>query len=491
MLKSTRTNVLIIHADQHRTDCIGAYGNRDVCTPNIDRIAKDGVLYKNCFSTYPVCTPSRYSLLTGLYVHQHMGWSNCSTLPEAIEKLPEILKRAGYRTKAIGKMHFTPTYLDVGFEEMELAEQHGPGRYDDDYHRYLMNNDKVDETDLQDQVKEYRERAPREYFESFGAVKSNLEDNYYSTTWIGNKAQEEIENWGDGGNLLMVGFIKPHHPFDPPPPWCSMYNPKELDLLPGWTEEAFLYDIEKRRKAFFDSEKLTEDSYRKILAYYYGSISQIDYQVGNMIEILKEKGLYDKTLIIYTSDHGDYMGYHHMVGKQKYMYDPVIRVPLIIKYPDQEDCGKISEELFSIIDIAPTILSQTGCTPGIHMKGLDIGTGKGREVVFAENDQGREYMVRSSTRKLLLCKERNKSLFFDMEKDPLEMNNLFNCPHYREEIEEYISILNNWILFQSLTPLYLDESARIIDKENVLPQDGGHRQRVMEYFKNKMQKEDL
>ncbi len=138
IMNEKRTNILLIHADQHRSDCIGAYGNTDIKTPNIDTIANDGVLYKNSFCTFPVCTPSRYSLLSGLYVHQHMGWSNHCTLPPAIETFPRILKNNGYNTKAVGKMHFTPTYSDVGFEEMELAEQNGPGRYDDDYHRYLM-----------------------------------------------------------------------------------------------------------------------------------------------------------------------------------------------------------------------------------------------------------------------------------------------------------------------------------------------------------------
>src|SRR6056297_1648947 len=132
-----KPNFLIILSDEHRKDCIGAYGNKDIKTPHLDSIAADGVVYENCFCTLPVCTPSRYSFLTGLYVHQHMGWSNHSSLPPKIPKFPAELKKAGYKTKAVGKMHFTPTYQDVGFEEMELAEQVGPGRLDDDYHRYL------------------------------------------------------------------------------------------------------------------------------------------------------------------------------------------------------------------------------------------------------------------------------------------------------------------------------------------------------------------
>ena len=146
-----KPNILVIQADQHRYDCLGCTGNPDVRTPNIDAIAYDGTVYENAFCPYPVCTPSRFSFLTGLYVHQHMGWSNHCTVPAGLPTFPKILREAGYRTKAVGKMHFTPTYLDVGFDEMLLAEQHGTGRYDDDYHRYLQDHDLVDEIDLIDQ----------------------------------------------------------------------------------------------------------------------------------------------------------------------------------------------------------------------------------------------------------------------------------------------------------------------------------------------------
>jgi len=136
--RAKRPNILIIHVDEHRIECLGAYGNADIKTPNIDLLAADGVRYDNSFCPFPVCTPSRYSLLCGRYVHEHSGWTNRDTLAPGIATYPKILKAAGYRTNAVGKMHFTPTYLDVGFDEMVLAEQDGPGRWDDDYRRYLM-----------------------------------------------------------------------------------------------------------------------------------------------------------------------------------------------------------------------------------------------------------------------------------------------------------------------------------------------------------------
>ncbi|MBF0244547.1 MAG: sulfatase-like hydrolase/transferase, partial [Planctomycetes bacterium] len=123
-----KPNVVLIHADQHRSDCLGAYGNEEISTPNIDRLAADGLVFDNSFCPFPVCTPSRYSLLSGLYVHQHLGVSNLSTLPPGIVTFPQVFKEKGYRTTAVGKMHFTPTYLDVGFDNMLLAKQCGKGR---------------------------------------------------------------------------------------------------------------------------------------------------------------------------------------------------------------------------------------------------------------------------------------------------------------------------------------------------------------------------
>ena len=113
----SRPNILLILSDQHRFDCLGCCGNPQVQTPHLDRLAADGVLFDQAFCTYPVCAPARFSLLSSLYPHQNACRHNCSTLPPSMPSFPRILKHHGYRTKAVGKMHFTPTYLDVGFED--------------------------------------------------------------------------------------------------------------------------------------------------------------------------------------------------------------------------------------------------------------------------------------------------------------------------------------------------------------------------------------
>jgi len=484
-MSKNKPNILIIHADQHRSDCLGCYGNNQIKTPNIDKLAEDGVMYNNCFCTLPICTPSRYSFITGLYPHQHLGWTNHSTIPKAIKTFPNILKENGYNTKAIGKMHFTPTYLDVGFKDMQLAEQDGPGRYDDDYHKYLKENELIDYTDLMDQVQEYRQQATDEYWNSFGAVKSNLEDKDHSTSWIGGEALDTLGNWSDSGNLLMVGFIKPHHPFDPPEPWCDMYSPEELSVLPGWTDRCIEQDINKN-EGYFPHIDLDQKKIKNIMSYYYGSISQIDHFVGEMIRLLKEQGIYENTMIIYTSDHGDYMGYHHMLLKGNYMYDPLMKIPLVIKYPENINKGTVVDSLINNLDCAPTILKQAGCDIDNNMKGFDLSiTTMKKDYVFSENINKEDYMVRSTSRKLLLCKDDRKSQFFDLEEDPYEMNNLYYNMEYKEEIKSYKDKLFNWILFEAQTPSYLDEDAEVIKGDNIPTYSNNSRKESELYFKNK------
>lgn len=181
MSETRRPNILLIHSDQHRHDCIGASGHQDVRTPHIDSLAADGILFENSFCPYPICTPSRYSLLTGLYVHQHLGWSNHSTLPPGIETFPHILQNAGYRTKAIGKMHFTPKYLDVGFEELELAEKLPAWTSDlpdNSYYGYLARQG-------------IHSPKSKSKLGGFGAEESGVSDEHHVTTWIGNRAVDD------------------------------------------------------------------------------------------------------------------------------------------------------------------------------------------------------------------------------------------------------------------------------------------------------------
>jgi len=486
---STIPNILLIHVDELRFDCLGVTGNRDIKTPNIDAIANDGITYQNSFTAYPVSTPSRYSLLSGLYVNEHQGWTNHCTLNPDIETFPKLLKQYGYNTKAVGKSHFAPTYLDVGFNDLVLAEQDGPGRLDDDYHRDLMKNGLIDRTDIEDQVSSFRVKAGKEYFESFGAIPSDLPDTFYSTKWIADRALETLRNWDKSGNMLMVGFIKPHHPFDPPISWKDMYDPQKLSLLPGWTPDIQSPDL-IMTKGYFPNRDLTEPILRKVMAYYYASISQIDFEVGEMIKLLKEKGIYENTLIIFTSDHGEYMGYHHQLLKGGEMFEAIMRIPLIIKYPGNSKKGTLNTGLVSNVDVAPTILLQAGIKPPKRMSGYDLFQDNiGRKIVFSHNNTGKSIIARTLSQKLIY-KPDGRSLFYDLKKDPSEFTDLFNNPDYQKEIGELKESIIKWQGGERPeVSVYLDENAPVIKRPNVPSMTDNHREIIEKYFVEMMKKD--
>lgn len=484
-------NILFIMGDQHRFDCIGAYGNKDIKTPNLDSLAKDGVRHTEHYTSYPVCTPARYSLLTGLYAHQHLGWSNHCTLADGIKTYAKTLRTNGYTTAAIGKMHATPTYLDMGFDTMILAEQDGNGRYDDDYHQYLMEKGLIDKDDIIDQRQEFRKNASQKYWDTCGAMPSNLDDKYHSTTWITDRALDELENWTKTKNMMVVSYIKPHHPFDPPKPYDTMYNPDKISVLAGYTDTISEDDYAHGR-GYFDHKKLTKEKLRTVMAHYYGSITHMDFHIGRLIEKLQERGLYDDTMILYTSDHGEYMGFHHMLLKANYMYDPLAKVPLIIKYPQNAYRGQVNNLISNNTDIAPTIIHQARLEIPLQMQGLNLfNQGVGREMTVCEglrldgNHRSCEYMVRSKDYKLIIRKDFMDCTFFDLKKDPLEFEDVSNQKEYAVEIMRHKAYLAQMMVFDDLSPIYLNDTEKTFKPEKQTNYE--QRKKTEDYYKLKIE----
>ncbi|MBB5791128.1 sulfatase-like hydrolase/transferase [Jiangella mangrovi] len=454
------TNVLIIQADQFRADCLGAAGNPDVRTPHLDRLAGDGVRYRNAYCSFPVCTPSRYSLLTGLHVRQHAGWSNRCTLAPGIDTFPRALRRAGYDTAAVGKMHFTPTYLDVGYDRLELAEQDGPGRYDDDYHRELAAAGLAPVTDLTDQEHEFRATAPPSYWDTYGTGRSNLPEEWHSTSWIGERARQVLTGWTEtGDHLLHVSFVKPHHPFDPPAGWDDLYDPAALTPLPGWTDTIPAAD-QRHRREYFDYEPLDLPRLRQVMAHYYATITHLDHEVGRMLDLLRRRGLYDDTLIVFTADHGEYLGFHHLLLKDGPMYDPVVKVPLLAKFPGQRRRGEVSDALASLVDVAPTVLAACGVAPTTPLPGQDLGDpAAGHDHVLAEDRRhGVAGMVRTGSHKLLWSDAAGEALF-DLAADPYELTNLVGDPAHGDQLRRMREAAARWALYDATPPTYVDPAA--------------------------------
>ncbi|HQE62613.1 MAG TPA: sulfatase-like hydrolase/transferase, partial [Candidatus Latescibacteria bacterium] len=221
-----RPNILMITPDEWRGDALGCAGNSIVRTPCIDALAKSGVLFRNAYTTAPMCVPARMSILTGQSPRVHGAMTN-GLSPTDNVSIAAVLRENGYRTSAFGKMHFLPAYCDFGFEVLQLSEQDGEGWRIDDYHRWLWEtHGLVDWIDLWDQVEDYRNEAPSWFRGTYGALKSPIPEEAYHTTWITDRFLEYLDGL-DGAQPFFswIGYIKPHHPFDPPGRYAELYDP--------------------------------------------------------------------------------------------------------------------------------------------------------------------------------------------------------------------------------------------------------------------------
>jgi arylsulfatase A-like enzyme len=219
---------------------------------------------------------------------------------------------------------------------------------------------------------------------------------------------------------------------------------------------------------------------------YYATITQIDHHVGRMLDLLRRKGLYEDTLVVYTSDHGDYLGYHHLLLKGNRLYDPLAKVPLVVKYPGNARAGETDDSLVSNVDLAPTFLKAAELPAPRSLPGRDLIGGSAPEFVFAEDPGARSYMVRSRRYKLLLDRDEAKSLFFDLATDPHELRNRYGDEACAEEIARHREGLFQWLLQGARTPVNLDEHAPIISAPNAVGYDPKRRQTEIDYFRDRM-----
>ena len=428
-------NILILYSDQHRADAVG-FANPRVKTPNLDRLASAGTVFDRSFCQYPVCTPSRMSLLTGQYVHTHGCSANNTGAHPNAPLFPRLLRERGYQTAAMGKMHFHPTYAAYGFDHLELAEQNGPGRFQDDYHRWLTDRGCVDLVDLIDQEREFRQHAGPEYWETFGAQASDLPEELHSTTWIGDRAVAWLER-AEPPFCAWVGFVKPHHPFDPPASWLATVDENALEPLPGWTET--IPEADADAPAYFGNAALALPPLRRVMAHYFATISHLDAQIGRVLEVLQRRGLGD-TIVIYTSDHGELLGFHHMLLKGSTLYDPLVRVPLIVSGPPERGWrrGVRTDALVESLDVTSTILDAAGINPPGTMQGRSLApvlrgeTESHRDEVFCQTRGMGLMMLRTPRWKLIQGARGQDRMLFDLRHDPTELHNVYEDPSHAE-----------------------------------------------------------
>lgn len=339
-----KTNVLIILSDQQRYDTV-RYGGFDyMLTPGLDSLAQDGEYYAHAYSGNPVCMPARHDLITGFPARVHGYYGNAegrSIKSYATPTIGRIFSRAGYRTAAIGKMHFSPEREHHGFGEMRLMEELPKRRQNDEYLMYLSRNG-FGGIQNPHGVRPHIYHIPQE---------AQQPNEFHGSKWVADETIRWLEENEGNPFMVMCGFIQPHPPWNIPKEWDDLY-----------TDTAFPEPIEKSRLPFEDESKGewfgdndTKEQREKIRKAYYTAISMVDRNVERIIGYLKEAGKYENTLIIYTSDHGEMLqdkGYY----SKELPYDSAVRVPLIVKYPKDYQKKGFRDDFVDLLDILPTCL---------------------------------------------------------------------------------------------------------------------------------------
>jgi arylsulfatase A-like enzyme len=464
-----KPNIVIIYADQQRHDTIGALGNTRIRTPNLDRLVREGTSFTQTTTPCPVCMPARWSLHTGQWTTTHRCYSNHHRGPMPDTSMPGVLRAAGYRTGLVGKNHsfLTPEDLD------HFAEHPQP-------------SNRVAAQQRQNWLREGgAKQCPRLCRE---AVPGGVEgDPDHAKT---DEAMRFIGEEGGGPFFLWLSYLHPHTPYYVPEPYFSMYSeppfgdPLVEASLSGKPFRQQFHKANNDAILRFDADTVME--MRRVYA---GQVSLLDSEVGRFLDFLEAGGLSDDTMVIYMSDHGDYMGDHGLITKSPSLYDCLVRTPFIVRWPGHAQENRRSRELVSHVDVMPTVLRAAGCPIPKTVQGTDLlpflaGTASGlRETVFSEyGTPGRPYtpdrlreeglmpgdfanpgnpaipwegnpvslagrirMARTRDWKLVQ-EEGGTSELYDLQGDPHELTNLYDRPEHRAVQTALLNRLEGWKL---------------------------------------------
>lgn len=481
-------------ADQLRFDYLSCYGHPHLETPNIDRLASRGVRFERAYAPSPVCGPSRASFYTGRTTFSHGSTWNHVPLPIGELTIGDYLRETGYTTAVVGKTHMVPDregMARLGLTEdteigMRVANtSFEPFERDDGLHPtpiflkmggQLSYNDWLRERgyDGENPWNDYANSAEGPdggilsgwYLEN-SHLPARVKEEHSETAYMTMRAKEFITEMGDDPWLLHLSYIKPHWPYMAPAPYHDMYSPETF--LDPQQSEAEREDPNPVFGAFMDmdvSRSFSTPSVRaKVIGAYMGLVKQIDDHLGQLFDWMDETGRADDTMIVFTSDHGDYLG-DHFLGEKELFHEVSVKIPLIIVDPRPEadaTRGTVSDALVEGIDLVPTFLEATGSPPNEHrIEGSSLQTflhgdvpDSWRNAAFSEIDYGiyparntvdvgpseaRAYMLRTDRWKYVYFKGFAPQLF-DLDADPNEYVDLGRDPAYAPVCQELLGLL--------------------------------------------------
>jgi arylsulfatase A-like enzyme len=480
---TSRPNIVLITSDQQHYSTLGAV-NPLIRTPNLDRLCREGTRFDRAYCPNPTCTPTRASIITGMMPSQHGAWTLGTKLFEDVPTLGDMLGRAGYFTSLVGKAHFQPLASRPGMESIECQpllrdldfwrKFHGPWYGFQHVETARMH---ADESHAGQHyaiwMEEHGLKNWRDYFQPWPPTKApgdhywiaenrtwDIPAALHYTTWTGERSCAQIERAAAEGRPLMLwaSFHDPHPPYRVPKPWADMYNPDDMQpgqLIPGEHDrnpEHFRKTQENDpqwwRARITDHtihgmgcHNRSRREIQKDMAAYCGMQSFLDSEVGRILATLDRLGMAENTIVVYSTDHGHFLGQHGLTAKALHHYEDLLRVPFIVRWPGHTPAGSVSSSLQNLLDLAPTFLAAAGLdVPGAMTGVSQLQTWQGEPAVrswsITENHHGtRHFHMRTFVTdryKITIHRDGDDGELFDLAADPAEVRNLWHDPAARE-----------------------------------------------------------
>ena len=471
----SRPNILFIMTDQQRWDCVAANGNKIIKTPNLDRLAARGANFTHAFVSSPVCVPSRISFFTGRYAHSHRNRVNYTPLDRNEILMQARFKEAGYRTAAVGKLHYYPPNREeamrTGFDSAELHDGSAITDLWSDYVKWQRANDP--------QPHVYYRATAKNIEPGKNPFRSVLDVKYTDTAWTGERSRAVLNDLTKNEQpfFFYVSFWKPHSPYEVAAPYDSMYDDVEIpipDTVSLETVKNLPLPVQKLAMRNggpkLDRERL-EWAYRS----YYGTITHVDHEIGLLLDALEASGKAENTLIVFSSDHGDQL-FEHAITDKNCFFDPSVRVAFMVSLPGRIKSAQY-DQLIETVDLLPTLLEFTGLPEPREVQGrsfapLIADMGRSYEPhteVFSENiipevitggkldmpfEKGQGVggirhpdakMVRTERWKYCYYPDGYAELY-DLHADPLETKNLAGQGDKRDVEFDLRTRLLNWLI---------------------------------------------
>ncbi|MFA5689118.1 MAG: sulfatase-like hydrolase/transferase [Kiritimatiellales bacterium] len=448
-MSKKKVNILWLMSDQHNANCMGIAGHPDVRTPNLDRVAKKGVVFSRAYANNPVSAPSRSTFLTGQQVKTHgISGNFVRDLHSDAPNVARLFRQHGYETGMVGKAHLPLSWVHAGFGFLRLSDLCDAEACNPQSCHYFNDLVEAGIADLYD----HGGIVPGHPGWGDRAFISELPEEFSLEAWTGRKGVEFLEQRDlNKPFFLKVSFQRPHNPYSPPASRAHDYNPETLSLPDSavdYLERKFEGKPEFQRNyvnaaqgSGYPFRSVDSAELREQMAAHFTLITMLDEAIGEVLKKIEEQGELENTVIVYTADHGDFAGEHGLTLKNLGIYESIHRIPFILAGPGVPQ-GKICEAIIENTDFYPTLTDLAGIENEAGIDGVSVmpairGESAGREFTICEWEfvppQEAVYAVRDGQFRFVHYDTMpDDGELYDCKNDPGELNNLFRHPDYQD-----------------------------------------------------------